>query len=413
MQNDQILPNLFKIEYRKIVSVLYRHFGFDHPEIAEDIASDTFLTAAEMWGLKGFPDNPVAWLHTVARNKARDYLRRDTIFTQKISDVLQTNAEDGYEMDIDLSDKNINDSQLQMFFAICHPTLPAEAQIGLALRILCGFGIDEIADAFLSNNETINKRLFRAKEKLRREKIKIEFPQQQEIKSRLSNVLKTLYLLFNEGYYSSSNDVTLRKELCLEAMRLNYLLVENVMFDLPEVNALLSLMCFHTSRYEARVDKDGDLVRYDEQDKTLWNDALIKKGKYYLNRSSEGTEIGKYHFEATIAYWHTVKDDDSEKWENILNLYNRLLVVEYSPMAALNRTYAVSKVKGVAEAIIEAEKLQLQGNYLYHVLLGHLYKEVDYTKAITHLETALKKVKTAGQKKQIRKELHKCLNHDL
>ena len=413
MQNDQILPDLFKIEYRKIVSVLYRYFGFDHPEIAEDIASDTFLTAAEMWGLKGFPENPVAWLHTVARNKARDYIRQDTIFTQKISGVLQTRADKGYEIEIDLSDKNINDSQLQMLFAICHPSLPSAAQIGLALRILCGLGIDEIADAFLSNNETINKRLFRAKEKLRREKIKIEFPEKQEIKGRLANVLKTLYLLFNEGYYSSSNDVTLRKELCLEAMRLNYLLVENMMFDLPEVNALLSLMCFHTSRFEARVDKDGDIVRYDEQDKTLWNDGLIKKGRYYLKRSSIGPEVGKYHFEATIAYWHTLKDDSNEKWENILNLYNRLLMVEYSPMAALNRTYAVSKVRGAAEAIAEAKKLQLDNNYLYHVLLGHLYKEFDSPKAVTHFETALKQVKTAGQKKQIRKELDKCKNHDL
>ncbi len=217
MQQEKILPHLFRTEYRKIVSVLYRHFGFEHPEIAEDIASDTFLTAAETWGLKGLPDNPTAWLYTVARNKAKDHLKHGNIFTQKVTSAVR--SEEGYlpDIEIDLSDKSIKDSQLQMMFAICHPAIAAEAQIGLALRILCGFGIDEIADAFLSNKETINKRLFRAKEKLRDEKVKIGFPEKSQISSRLDNVLKTLYLLFNEGYYSTSGNATLRKELCLEA----------------------------------------------------------------------------------------------------------------------------------------------------------------------------------------------------
>jgi len=398
---------LFRTEYRKLIAVLYRHFGFEHPEIAEDIASDTFLTAAETWGLKGLPDNPTAWLYTVARNKAKDYLKHGNIFTQKVSSVIQTGEAYLPVTEIDLSDKSIKDSQLQMMFAICHPAITAEAQIGLALRILCGFGIDEIAGAFLSNKETINKRLFRAKEKLREEKVKIEFPESKAISSRLDNVLKTLYLLFNEGYYSSSGNATLRKELCLEAMRLNYLLIENKLFNLPEVCALLSLMCFHASRFEARMDENGEMVRYDEQDTSLWNEELIEKGKQYLSKASKGDKITKYHIEATIAYWHTIKADTPEKWDNILQLYNRLLITEYSPMAALNRTYAVSKVKGNAEAIIEAEKLQLNGNHLYHILLGSLYKDTDMQKAKQHLQTALKLAKTVAEKKQIKKDLDK------
>lgn len=398
---------MFRTEYRKLIAVLYRHFGFEHPEIAEDIASDTFLTAAETWGLKGLPDNPTAWLYTVARNKAKDYLKHGNIFTQKVSSVIQTGEAYLPVTEIDLSDKSIKDSQLQMMFAICHPAITAEAQIGLALRILCGFGIDEIAGAFLSNKETINKRLFRAKEKLREEKVKIEFPESKAISSRLDNVLKTLYLLFNEGYYSSSGNATLRKELCLEAMRLNYLLIENKLFNLPEVCALLSLMCFHASRFEARMDENGEMVRYDEQDTSLWNEELIEKGKQYLSKASKGDKITKYHIEATIAYWHTIKADTPEKWDNILQLYNRLLITEYSPMAALNRTYAVSKVKGNAEAIIEAEKLQLNGNHLYHILLGSLYKDTDMQKAKQHLQTALKLAKTVAEKKQIKKDLDK------
>lgn len=407
MQQDQLLPHLFRSEYQKIIAVLCHYFGLEHIETAEDIASDTFLTAAETWGIKGLPDNPKAWLYTVARNKATDYVRRGSRFKQKIAEGIV--AEDNYEVEIDLSDQNISDSQLQMMFAICHPVLPADAQIGLALRILCGFGIDEIAEAFLSNKETINKRLFRAKEKLREQKVKIVFPEPADIFNRLGIVLKTLYLLFNEGYYSSCQSTTLRKDLCLEAMRLNYLLIENKQTNLPEVNALLSLMCFHASRFDARVDEHGEMIRYDDQDRMLWNDELIVKGRYYLNLASKGNDAGKYHIEAAIAYWHTVKTDTAEKWENILMLYNRLLIAAYSPVAALNRAYVLAKVKGKEKAITEAEKLKLDTNHLYHVLLGYLYTGVDREKAVSHLQTALKLAKTVTDKSRIMKDLKSLL----
>lgn len=405
MNKTELLPHLFRTEYRKIVSVLYKHFGFEHPEIAEDIASETFLSAAETWGLKGLPDNPVAWLYAVARNRAKDYLKRNKIFDQKVTPILQSAQPDYAEFEIDLSDKHINDSQLQLMFAICQPVLPAEAQVALALRMLCGFGIDEIADAFLSNKATINKRLFRAKEKLREEKVKIEFPVNAQISKRLQAVLTTLYLLFNEGYYSTSQDTTLRKDLCLEAMRLTYLLIENELTNLPETYALMALMCFHSSRFDARTDEHGEMVRYDDQDTGLWVDELIDKGKYYLELASKGNQVNKYHLEAAIAYWHTVKEDTVDKWESILQLYNRLLQIAYSPAAALNRTYALYKARGKQDAIIEAEKLNLNDNHLYHVLLGHLYKGTDNPRAIHYLQTALKLAKTAGDKSRISKDL--------
>jgi RNA polymerase sigma factor (sigma-70 family) len=281
MLNDQLLPNLYRTEYRKIVAVLARLFGFEHIQVAEDIAGDTFLLATETWAKK-LPENPAAWLYTVAKNKAKDHLKHNAIFSQKVSPAIQHEHTQISELEIDLSEENINDSQLQMMFAICQPIIPAEAQIGLALRILCGFGIDEIADAFLSNKETINKRLFRAKEKLRDEQVKIEFPNANEINKRLETVLLTLYLLFNEGYYSSSGNINLRRDLCLEAMRLNHLLVNNNATDLPAVNALFALMCFHASRFDARIDKDGEIIIYDEQDTNLWNDELISRGTNYL-----------------------------------------------------------------------------------------------------------------------------------
>jgi RNA polymerase sigma factor (sigma-70 family) len=394
MEQKELIPHLFRTEYRKITAVLCKLLGVSHLEIAEDIASETFLLASETWSFQGLPENPTAWLYTVAKNKARDYFRRNVVFNQKVVPQIKYSSTGAEEIEIDLSEKNITDSQLQMLFALCHPLISTEAQIGLSLRILCGFGINEIADAFLTNIETINKRLFRAKEILRTKQVKIEFPEESEINKRLETVLTTLYLLFNEGYYSSSQNINLRQDLCLEAMRLTHLLIENASTDKPFVNALLSLMCFHSSRFEARTNKEGYAVLYHDQDTGLWNTELIARGEFFLNRASHGSEISKYHLEAGIAYWHTIKTDTKEKWESILQLYNQLLRIEYSPMAALNRTYAFSKANGKEEAIEEAEKLKLSDNHLYHSLLGELYTGVDNQKAISYFQDALKLVKS-------------------
>lgn len=405
MEHAALIPHLFRTESRKIVSVLSRLLGMQHIDMAEDIAAETFLAAMETWPFKGVPENPTAWLYSVAKNKAKNYLTRHHVFTEKIAGEIKNNLPAITEIEIDLSDKNITDSQLQMLFAVCHPSLSVESQIGLALRILCGFGIDEIATALLSNKETINKRLLRAKEKLRSEKISIELPHNAEIDARLETVLRTLYLLFSEGYYSESRDTILREELCLEAMRLTYLLIENEQTNHPPVNALLSLMCFHASRFEARKNENGDIILYHDQDETLWNNALISKAVFYLHQASRGESLSKYHIEANIAYWHTIKADTKEKWEAILQLFNQLLQIEYSPIAALNRTYALSKVKGNHAAITEAEKLQLTGNHYYFTLLGELYKDINSILSRQHFQKALSLAKTKTDKHTIQKKL--------
>lgn len=405
MQQQDLIPHLFRTEYSKITVVLCKHLGIEHLETAEDIAADTFLLAYETWAYKGIPANPVAWLYTVAKNKAKNALHRHQIFTGKIAPHLKNAGSEIPEPDIDLSDKNITDSQLQMLFAICHPSISPEAQIGLALRILCGFGIEEIADAFLSNKETIQKRLYRAREKLQVEKVKIALPDAAAIDQRLETVLTTLYLLFNEGYYSESRDTQVRHDLCLEAMRLTYLLLENEKTNKPSVNALLALMCFHASRLEARKNEDGEIVLYQDQDETRWNTELIAKGGYFLNHAAQGSQLSKYHLEAGIAYWHTIKSDTPEKWGNILQLYNRLLQIAYSPIAALNRTYALSKVKGKQEAIQEAEKINLKDNHFYHVLLGELYIGIENHKAKQYFQKALLLAKTQPEKLVIQKKI--------
>ena len=407
MQQQELIPHLFRTEFRKISSVLCKHFGIGNIEIAEDIASETFLAALETWTYKGIPENPTAWLYTVAKNKTKNYLTRNQIYTRKIKDEISKTPRDEQQIDIDLSDKNISDSQLQMLFALCHPSIPPEAQIGLALKILCGFGIEEIAIAFLTNKETINKRLFRAKEKLRAENVQVEVPSDDEIPKRLETVLTTLYLLFSEGYYSESRDAVLQEDLCLEAMRLTHLLIEYEPTNIANVNALFSLMCFHASRFKARKNSSGEMILYQDQDELLWDQQLIAKGACHLHQATGGTEVSKYHLEASIAYWHTIKSDSHEKWENILQLYNRLLQIEYSPTAALNRTLVLAKANGKEEAIKEAEKLKLVGNHYYYTLLGELYTDIENTKARENFEKALSLAKTQTDKKVIQAKIDK------
>ncbi|HTL08697.1 MAG TPA: sigma-70 family RNA polymerase sigma factor, partial [Chitinophagaceae bacterium] len=279
---QEIIPHLFRTEYRKIVAVLCKRFGFNQLETAEDIASDTFLAAAQLWPLRGIPAQPTAWLYQVAKNKALNHFQRRQLFAAKIAPLLQLESLEEGAYQIDLSEENILDSQLRMIFAICNPLLSAEAQIAMALRVLCGFGVEEIAAAFLSNKETIQKRLTRAKEKLRAANLPLECPSEAMMQDRLQNVLKTLYLLFNEGYYSHSNEL-LRKDLCLEAMRLTQMLVDHAPTQLPEVYALLALMCFQASRLNARKNEWGDIVLYADQDESQWNQPLLARGIQLLH----------------------------------------------------------------------------------------------------------------------------------
>lgn len=401
MNEQELVPHLFRTEYSKITAVLCKYFGIRDIQAAEDIASETFVAALNEWPYRGIPANPIGWLYRVARNKALNHIRRRDTF-QKVVDALDSSES---TVEPDLSEANISDSQLRMLFAICHPSIPPEAQIGLALRILCGFGIDEIATAFLTNRETINKRLYRAKEKLRSENVSMEVPSGEQVTMRINAVLTTLYLLFNEGYYSETNDAVLREDFCAEAMRLTHLLASNPSTDSPEVNALLALMYFHASRFPARKDNHGDIVLYHDQDEALWNKNFIARGAALLHKATEGTQLTRYHLEATIAYWHTVKSDTTEKWENILQLYNRLLTIEYSPIAALNRTYALSKVRSREQAIAEAEKLRLDSNPYYFSLLGELYGDTNRTKARENLEKAFVLAKTQADKDIIKKKL--------
>jgi RNA polymerase sigma factor (sigma-70 family) len=404
MNTSDIIPHLFKTEYSKIVSVLTKSFGLEHMDIAEDIASETFLSAIDIWSYKGKPENPTAWLYTVAKNKLKNYLAKNNVFYTKVT-IHLTDKNQFDEINIDFSYQNIEDSKLQMLFTVCHPSISSKAQICLALRILCGLGLDEIADAFFSNKETIHKRLQRAKEKLRLENIKVEMPQDSAIKERLDTVIQTIYLLFSEGYYSESNNSIVRKELCIEALSLNYLLLGNPLTNNHASNALMSLMCFHASRLEARQSENGNIVLYEDQDRSLWDTGLIEKGFYYLQQASKWEITSNYYIEASIAYWHTVENSNPDKWTSILKLYDVLLLSNKSSSVVLNRILAFSKVYGNTEAIKEVEKSDVIKNHFYFILLAELYRQIDPKSTIAYLAQALQLCKTVSEKEIINKRI--------
>jgi RNA polymerase sigma-70 factor (ECF subfamily) len=409
-KEHESLKQLFQQEFAKMVAVISKLYGLDHIETAEDIVSETFLAASETWGIKGMPPNPAAWLYTVAKQRTLYHFRRHKIYEQKV--IPEITAQQPKEQEpeaINFSQQNIKDSQLQMLFAICNPVIASEAQIGLALRILCGFGIDEIAEAFLTNKETINKRLFRAKEKLRNENVQLvpidsTLPD-QELVNRLDNVLHIIYLLFSEGYYSQTENAILRKDFCLEAMRLGVMLTEYERTNGPETNALLALMCFHASRFNARESNNDTLVLYEQQDTALWDPALISQGIHFLNNSANGHEVSSYHLEAGIAYWHCIKEDSPEKWANILRLYDQLLLINYSPGVALNRIFALYKTKGKEAALQEAEQLHPGDNHFYFLLMGELYRDLDNKKALSYYQKGYGLAKTQPEKGGIQQKI--------
>lgn len=411
-KEENPLADLFQKEFSKMIAVISKLFGLQHIEIAEDIVSETFILATETWEIKGIPESPAGWLYAVAKQKTLSHLRRNKIFTDKIIPQLKITQDVSTEIaEVDFSHQNIKDSQLQMMFAICNPAIASEAQIGLALRILCGFGIDEIAEAFLTNKETINKRLFRAKEKLRAENIQLELPSEKKISSRLDNVLHIIYLLFSEGYFSTTQNQTLRKDFCYEALHLGILLTEFSQTNQPKTNALIALMCFHASRLDSRESDDHAYILYDNQDEQLWNQDFINQGNYYLNASAQGNDISSYHLEAGIAFWHCQKEDTKEKWEKILFHYDLLLEKNYSPSVALNRIYAIYKAKGKTAALVEAEKFTLVKNHYYYTLLGELRTYINDKKAIASYQTALSLAKTQTDKRTILNKIEHLLQH--
>ena len=402
----ELTEHFFRNEYGKIVSVLTRYVGPDNVETAEDIVQQTLLKAADYWEINGIPENPQGWLYTTAKNLALNTLKRKKYKQQYENDV-KLNL-DKLEK-IQFSEEEIMDEQLKMMFVCCHSSISENSQIALILKILCGFSITEIANAFFTTNETINKRLVRGRKQLRKNKVSFEIP--QNINDNLTIVLKTIYLLFNEGYNPSQKNELIRYDLCLEAIRLAEILAENLTItEKADCYSLLALMFFNASRFEARMNEDNGVIEMEKQDRNKWDQNLIKKGMQYLEQA-EPKQISKYLILATISANHCIaKSFDKTNWEEILSLYESLITLEDSPIIRLNRSVALAKVKGNLTAIVELEKLESNSDigkyYLFHTTLAEFYKmNGDLEKASLRFQKAFSMATNERDAEFIKKKL--------
>jgi len=405
-----LIDHLFRHESGKMVAVLTKLLGFTNLEAAEDIVQDTLLKAMNTWAYKGIPENPAAWLYKVAKNKAIDFLRREKRI-REINPLLQSEYTLTSSVQQLFLDNEIADSQLRMIFASCHPSIPEDAQIALTLKMLCGLSTQEIATAYLTNEETIAKRIYRAKEKIRSEKIPLDVPGGTELTERLETILRTLYLLFNEGYNSSRPDLLIRDDLCFEAIRLCHLLSQQKQTALPRTLALLSLMCFQASRLPARLDDQGNIILLREQDRGKWNRELIGQGLYYLDLATDGTEVTTYHLEAAIASLHAVAPDfEKTDWKSLYDLYETLYVLNPSPVIALNKAiasaYAISKQNALAEML---QIRGLENYYLYYASAGEMYYELGDTQtAKKYFEKASRMTRSNTEHELLLRKISLC-----
>jgi RNA polymerase sigma factor (sigma-70 family) len=411
---NQIVDHLFRHESGKMVSVLSRLLGLQNLEAAHDIVQDTLLQAMNTWGYNGVPENPSGWLYRVAKNKAIDLLRRQKKFKEispQYSYLLQSEYTLSSTINNFFLDDEIQDSQLRMMFACSHPSIPEESQIALTLKTLCGLGIHEISKAFLTNDEVISKRIYRAKEKIISEKIELNVPQGKELPPRLDVVLKSLYLLFNEGYNSSHPDKLIRDDLCEEAMRLTYLLTQNSVTNVSKVNALLALMCLQASRLQARIDDKGNIILLKYQDRGKWYKPLIEKGTAYLEFASEPGEVSPYHIEAAIASLHAVAPSfEKTDWRSIYHLYESLYEMQPAPIVALNKAIASAYAVSKEQALEQLLKIKgLEDYYLYHTSIGEIYFEMkNKAKAKQFYETALRLTQSHVEQQLLKKKIESC-----
>jgi RNA polymerase sigma-70 factor (ECF subfamily) len=395
-----------------MVSVLTRLFGFSNIEQAEDIVQDTLVKALEIWKWGKVPENPQAWLYKTAKNKAIDIIRREKL-KYKIENELAVLLRSEYTLAPKVNEMftegEIKDSQLRMMFACCHPAISSEAQITLMLKTLCGLSAKEIGNAFLTNEETIQKRLYRTKERIREEKIPIDYPGADVMPARTDAVLKALYLLFNERYSSSHPERIIREDLCEEAMRLTILLSENSKTNHPHTNALLALMCYHVSRFNTRLDDKGLIILLKDQDRSQWNKFLIQKANEYMNRAAEGEMIHDFHIEAGIASVHAnAKSFNDTNWKLILTMYDSFLSRTNNPMVALNRCLVLGEVEGYQKAIEELKKMNgLSENCHYNTSLGEMYlKSGDKEEAKKYFGKALSLTSSSAETELIRRKIN-------
>lgn len=373
---EVLISNLYRTESRRVLAPLIRLLkDFD---LAEEATQDAFAVALQQWPLEGVPHNPRAWLVSTGRFKAIDHLRRRARFNAALGDIAEA-LEDAVSDSDDWNESQLEDDQLRLIFTCCHPGLAPEAQLALTLREVCGLTTEAIARAFLISPSTLAQRIVRAKSKIRDAGIPYEIPPRNELPTRLDSVLQVIYLVFNEGYSASSGASLTRQELATEAIRLGRLLVG--LLPEPEALGLLALMLIQDARQAARTNAAGDLVRLEDQDRSLWNPAQIAEGSQLIQRALSSGGAGVYSLQAAIAAIHAEAPSFSDTdWHEIVGLYELLLRINPSPVIELNRAVAIAMRDGPADGLAHLDNLltrgQLKDYYLLHAARADLLRQM-------------------------------------
>jgi RNA polymerase sigma-70 factor (ECF subfamily) len=361
------LEHLYREESGRVLATLIRLLGdFD---LAEEAVQDAFVAALEQWPAEGIPAHPRAWLVSTARHKAVDRLRRRLRFQEKQKDLERLVALEEQLRGPEPPESTVADDRLRLLFTCCHPALAIEAQIALTLRTLCGLSTEEIARAFLLPVPTMAQRLVRAKQKIRAAGIPYQIPPDDLLPERLEGVLRTVYLVFNEGYAATSGDTLMRRELCAEAIRLGRVLCELLATSSP-ARALLALMLLHDSRRDARLSAAGEIVLLEDQDRSRWDHTQIHEGLILLQEALQTGDLSEYALQAAIAGLHAraARAADTD-WRQIAQFYGLLLSLHPSPVVELNRAVAVAMAEGPEHGLRLIDELEARGELSHYHLL--------------------------------------------
>jgi RNA polymerase sigma-70 factor (ECF subfamily) len=376
-----LIEHLFRRQAGRVVARLTRLLGPANVELAEDAVQEALVRAVQTWPYQGIPDNPAGWIYRVAHNVAIDIVRRDRTFSAKSDAIVAELSRSGtISPDETAVDDEIRDDELRMIFMCCHPEIPADARVALSLKIIGGFGVREIARAFLCDDAAIAQRIVRAKRQIRDRQLTLDLPSAADLAGRLDSVLDVIYLMFNEGYSAHEGATLVRQDLCFEALRLGRIVAASPLAE-PRGHALVALMALQAARFPARVDALGDLVPLEDQDRRQWDERLIAIGFSHFDRSMAGDQVSPFHVQAAIAATYArALSDEAVDWRVVLDLYDQLLAIHPSPIVVLNRAVVVSRVHGAAAGLRALEPLNtsrmLRHYHLFMSVRGQLLLQV-------------------------------------
>lgn len=374
MSDRLAIAEIFKQESGRAVATLARRFG--DIDLAEEAVQEAFVEAIRRWPESGVPPSPAGWIITTARNRAIDRVRRESVREDRHREATRLLGEDEPE-----EIHSVEDDQLRLIFTCCHPALAVSAQVALTLRLIGGLQTEEIARAFLVSETTMAQRLVRAKKKIKAANIPYRIPDAAELPDRLPPVLAVIYLIYNEGHVATSGAALGRPDVSADAIRLARL-AARLMPDEPEVLGLLGLLLLTEARRPARTGPDGELVRLGDQDRRRWDGRLVEEGQDLVRACLRRNRPGPYQIQAAIAAVHSDAGiAEATDWDQIVTLYDQLLLIAPGPIVSLNRAVAIAETGQVAAALDEIERLELEDYYLYHATRGDFLERLGQTKA--------------------------------